>query len=151
MNDFQKISFVIFFLATVIGCGEKRIIYLYPEDKSQCITIIDQGKFRYIVDGMFNSIPESNYIKLDVQKIDPLRDNIHVCWKNDLYEWDVVVDQSKVIESKLDPTRFNFSISLPEDDRGIPSEMKFRMPNCMVFSYYLMRLSPKSGGLVEIQ
>jgi len=151
MNDFQKISIIILLMATVIGCGEKRIIYLYPEDKSQCITVIDQGQFRYIVDGKFNSIPESNYIKLDVQKIDPLRDNIHVCWKNDHYEWDVVVDQSKVIESKLDPTRFNFSESLPEDDRGIPSEIKFRIPNCMVFSYYLMRLSPKSGGFVEIQ
>ena len=151
MYDIQKISCIILFMITVIGCGEKRIIYLYPEDRSQCITVIDRGGFRYVVDGKFNSIPESNYIKLDVQNIDPLRHSIHVCWKNDLYEWDVVVDQSKVIESKLDPTRFNFNRSLPEDDRGIPTEIKFRMPNCMIFSYYLMRLSPESGGLVEIQ
>lgn len=137
-------------LHAMYSCQQKQVIHLFSKDKAQCITVIDTGGFRYIVDGEQNRVPVKNFVKLDVGNVDPLGDAIHVCWENDKYEWDVAVDKSKIIESRLDSVRFRVNTSLPQDDRGIPTEIKFRANGCMVFSYYLMKLSPENGGIVEI-
>lgn len=146
-----NLIFVLGIMFFLTGCGKKRIIYFYPSDKSQCITLIDENDIRYIIDGKHRKLPEENYIQLDTHKIDPLADAFHVCWKNEQYEWDVVVHNSRIIESKLDTSRFNFSTALQTDDRGIPNELKFRKEGCAVFSFYLMSLSPDKGAIVEIQ
>jgi len=59
---------------------------------------------------------------------------------------------SEILESKLDTSRFSFSTALPTDDRGIPTEQKFRKERCAVFSFYSMKLSPDNkGAIVEIK
>lgn len=80
---------------------------------------------RFIIDGKHEKVPELGYILLNAEKIPSLGDAIYICWENEQYEWDVVVDKSIIIESKLDTTRFNFSNFLPKDDRGIPPQKKF--------------------------
>ena len=60
-------------------------------------------------------------------------------------------EQSEVVHSKLDTGRFKFNTSLPVDDRGIPTEKKFRQEKCAIFSYYLMRLTPDTGAIVDIE
>lgn len=134
----------------LISCKERQVMHLYSNDRIQCITIIDDGEFRYIIDGEHTKVPPKNFVKLDVEGIDPLGDAIHVCWRSEKFEWDLVVDNSKIIHSGLDTLRFRIKTSLPKDDRGISSEKKFRANDCMVFSYYLKRLLPDKGGVVEI-
>ena len=64
--------------------------------------------------------------------------------------WDIVVDKSIIIENKLDTVKYLFDTKLPVDERGIPTEIKFRQQNCAIFDYYLMKLSPDKGAIVEI-
>ncbi len=143
---------ILVLILSMIGCSKKRIIHFYPDDKSQCITVIDDSNIRYVIDGKHNSVPKSNFIKLDMQDVDLLSNSVHICWKNDenLFNWYVVVDKSKIIQNKLNNKDFHLETSLPDDKDGIPTEVKFRQGKCMIFSYYLMKLSPNVEGLVEI-
>ena len=127
-----------------------RTVHFYSLDKSQCVTVIDRGDIRYVVNGKHKKIPNSDYIKLDMSNTDRILRDFRICWKNELYQWKVVVNNAKVVESKIDESRFVFSSELPNDDRGIPTEIEFRQDNCAVFSFYLMKLSPERGAIVEI-
>ena len=149
MHNLKRSFLISFLLLLVLGCNRKQIIHFYSLDRSQCITVINQDKFRYIIDGEYNSIPNSDYVKLNIQNVSPLGDGIHICWKNDNYYWEVVVHESKIVESKLDTLKYNFSTSLPLDKRGIPTEKKFRQNGCAIFSFYNMGLSPDKGAIVE--
>ena len=67
-----------------------------------------------------------------------------------LFRSDIVVDKSIILENKLDTTKYFFDNKLPVDEKGIPTEIKFRQKDCAVFDYYLMKLSPDKGAIVEI-
>ncbi len=94
------------------------------------MTIITHGETRYIINGQHNSIPKTNYVKLDISGIDPIGDEIGICWKNDNYDWEIVNHQSKVLDNKLDTLKFKFNESLERDNRGIPDTKKYHKPNC---------------------
>lgn len=137
-----------FILLFLNSCNTKKVIHICTIDKTNCVTIIDINYIRYVVAGNINYVPDTNYIKLDIQNIDPLGDALHICWGEN-NGWDIVVQKSKVLESKLDTTRFNFSTTLPLNEIGVPTEKKFRKEGCAIFDFYRMELSPNKGALVE--
>lgn len=130
------------------GCYGGDVLYIYSPDRSQCITVIDEHEKRCIIVGKHENIPDTGYIYIDKSDIDPLSDVIHVCWNTDRYDWEMVIHNSKIIEYKLDSSKFNFQVSLPKDDKGIPNEKKFRRSNCAIYSYYMKRLSPDNAGAI---
>lgn len=132
------------------GCNDPELIHFYSEDKTQCVTVIDDTGFRYVIEGKHYEVPEKNYAKLNTNNIDPLSDILYICWRNQSYEWKVVASEAEIVDNYLDHTKFQISTEMPTDDRGIPSELEFVEGNCAIFSYYLMRLSPNKGGIVEI-
>ncbi len=150
----------------LFGCTET--IYFYPPDRSQCITVITENwtrlrdiidgkpnrsiRARYIIAGKHHTVPEENFVKLDVQYGDDYRAEFDICWKSEQYEWEVVVYNAEVVESTLDTTRFNFSAALPADDTGFPTAMKFTEEGCAVFDFGLKRFSPDRGeAIVEFK
>lgn len=139
--------FLVFVLA---GCGKNQTLYFYSLDKSQCITVMDKGDVRYVIDGKHSKVPTSDYVKLNISRIDRVRDVIYLCWQTEEYEWDLVSNLSVIIESKLDTARFRFNNELPKDERGIPHQKKFSKGNCAVFDFYTMKLIPDKGAIVEI-
>lgn len=138
-------------LSLLAGCGRKEQIHIYTPDKKQCITVFNRDNIRYIVDGKHKKIPDTNYIKLDISKVPSLGDGIWICWENSKYKWDVVVDKSIILESKIDTSKYRFNTKLPVDERGIPTEIKFRADNCAIFDFYSMNLSPNKGAIIEIK
>lgn len=139
-----------FLIVLMLGCNRRGIIYIYSLDKSQKVTVINENGVRYIIDGKHNEVPKLNYIKLDVRKIDPLGDALQICWKNK-YEWEAVVHGSIVLEAKIDTSKFNFSNTLPLDERGIPTQKKYVQDGCAVFDFHTMKLIPDKGAIVEIR
>lgn len=138
-------------LFVFVSCGDSRIIHFYSMDMSQCITVIDKGESRYIINGKHKVVPLSQYVKLDMSGVDPLVCGLRICWKTERYEWDVELDNAEIMESKLDSARFNFKNTLPTDERGLPTEIKFRQDGCAVFSFYMMKLTPNKGAIVELE
>jgi len=142
---------VIILVSWTSSCQNKDIIYLYPNDESECITVINSDNFRYIINGSYKKVPKNNYVKLDVENVSKLGDAIYVCWHQDSYNWIVTVDKSIVIENTLDTSKYKFENTLPRDERGIPTEKPFRKDNCMVYSFYLNKVTPNQGGRFEKQ
>ena len=115
----------------MISCDSKNDHFvLSPKDRTQSITVITEGDTRFIIDGEHNSLPEENFVKLDISKIDPVGDEIGVCWNKEKYEWEVVNHGARIIENKLDSTRFNFKTSWEIDERGIPNAAKYHQEMC---------------------
>jgi hypothetical protein len=137
------------FTSLVIGCNNKNTIYFFSVDKTKCITVISEDDKRYIINGKHGEIPDSNYVKLHIKDRNSISDNFYVCWGENQFEWEVVVENSVILESKLDSNRFIFNTELPTDDRGIPTQIKFSKENCATYLFYLERLSPNKGAIVE--
>ena len=149
MRFYIRIFLLVFFLI-IIGCQKNRTIHFYSKDKAQCITVIDKGDYRFIMDGKHSSISSDNLVKLSTKNVDDISDVLYICWKNQIYEWEIVSNKSEAIENNLDNKKFVIKTSLPMDDRNIPTESKFRKDNCAIFYYYLDRLTPDKGATVEI-
>jgi hypothetical protein len=60
-----------------------------------------------------------------------------------------VVPESKIVESKLDTLKYSITTTLPVDERGIPTAIKFRGDGCAVFDFHRMELLPDRGAIVE--
>ncbi len=103
---------------------------IYSADKTQCVTIITQGNSRYFINGEYNSIPKSEYIKVDKSGITLIEDEIGICWKNENYVWEIVNHKSKIIEIKIDTLKFKFNTSWETDKYGTPNAKKYRTDNC---------------------
>ena len=125
--------------------------YIYSPDKSSCVTIVNKGNIRYIIAGKENSIPNKNYVKLDISEIDKLGDGISGCWNSNGYKWDIINNKSIILENQLDTTKFKFSNKLPLNNRGIPTEIKFKGDNCFVFDFLRKELLPDKGAIIEFE
>jgi len=121
---------------------------IYSADKKQCVTIVTNGSTRYIINGKSNSIPKTDFVKLDVSGIDKLGDGIGICWKNEKYEWQISNDKSVILENKLDTTKYKFKTSWEKDERGIPNTKKYLKPNCGTLDLLRMESFPENEYLI---
>ncbi len=147
----NKMIIIVFFTILFVSCKSKSTIYFYSLDRSQCITVISEYDYRYIIAGKHNQLPDTNYIKLRLQDRNSMFDNLYICWNNGKYEWDVVNEYSKILESKLDTFRFNFDTELPKDERGITTAFKFNDKRCATYLFSLRKMIPDDaqGAIVE--
>jgi hypothetical protein len=140
------ISFVVIIL---LGCTRKNTVHFYSLDKSQSITIIDIGDFRYIIDGEHKEIPRSNYVKLDIQNIPPLGSEIVLCWQNERYKWRVVVPRANIVEVELDTLKYSVITEYPKNKDGHNTTLKFVNDGCSMFDYHRMELILDNGTIVK--
>ena len=152
----MKKRICLFILLTVIltmlsGCNRERIIHVYSPDKLQCITIISDYNFRYVINGKHSSVPDTNYVKVDLSKMDRLGDGIAGCWRNENYEWLIRNDETIIVENKLDTTKYQFFTSYPVDEQGIPTLKDFVGNGCYNFDFGIFSLVPKEGAIIELQ
>ena len=131
-------------------CSCEEIIHFYSIDKSNSLTVITKDTLRYVIPGIVNDIPEEGYAKFDVSNVTDLGDGIWICWEDDL-KWDLTIDKAKILANDLNSSSYTLNTSLPKDERGIPTEIKYRQGNCSVFDFHTMKLSPNQGSIVEIK
>lgn len=143
----NKSSLVI--IIVLMGCNDKDILYIHSKDTSNTITVITDDDIRYIIDGRHSRIPDSNYIKLNVERIDPISDAIQVCWNDEGYLWRVINSKAQILESKLDTTKYYFNNELPKDERGVPTQKSYVKDNCAVFDFLRRELLFDKGATLE--
>ena len=83
MNKIISIIFLLLILTFLCQCIGKKIIYFYSLDRSQCITVINEGNTRYIIDGKHREIPKCNFVKLNTEKVSSDGDGLWICWENE--------------------------------------------------------------------
>jgi hypothetical protein len=130
-------------ITSFLGCT-KSTYHIYSPNKDQCITFITHNDTRYIVAGKYNSVPESNFVKIDISKVDRnAGDQIIGCWKRNKLEWTVMMNGVTILENKLDTNKFLFQKNFPVDRYGSPNVLDYdrRKKNCfsLDFEYYKLR------------
>jgi hypothetical protein len=95
---------------------------IYSPNKRQCITIITDKNIRYIINGCYSRVPESNFIKIDLKIVDRgAGDEIVGAWEKDNFKWLIIQDKAIIIQNKLDTTLYKFRDNFPVDENGIPT------------------------------
>jgi len=144
---------IVLVVLIIVGC--KRYIHnihICDPKEEQCITVIDPAytDIRYVIDGKHISVPDSNYIKVQIYTGEYPLDGIYICWENESYEWEVIVDKTKeILENKLDQDRFLFRTELDRDERGIPTAERFIQIGCVDVGFReRYRIVPKGHAIV---
>ncbi|TKC12374.1 hypothetical protein FA048_01785 [Pedobacter polaris] len=145
------ISMLLFIGCFVLVSCNKRVDHFYSPDKKQCISIITEGNIRYIMDGRHNSVPKSDFVKIDLSKIDRhVADEIVGCWSRDKLKWIVIMDNVTILENKLDQNKFSFVEKFPIDSKGIPTLIDYNgKANCFNISYEYRTLIRINGSISE--
>lgn len=139
----------IFILILFLGCSSKNRIYVYSANKKQCVTIITESHYRYIINGKHRNIPDANYVKIDISQVDKIGDGIAGCWETNNYKWLIINDQTKILENKLDTLKYKFVTDYPKDEKGVPTLKNFISGNCYNFDFEVFSIVPKNGAIVE--
>ncbi|NQX41269.1 hypothetical protein SAMN05421820_107192 [Pedobacter steynii] len=125
--------------------------HFYSPEKDQCISVITENNIRYIIDGEYNKVPKSNFVKIDLSKIDRnVGDEIIGCWKRDNLHWIIMMDNVVVLENKLDTNKFLFKKDFPVED-GIPNLKSYdrRKKNCFSLGFEYSTLKRMNGDIQQ--
>ena len=138
MIKYSKLLLIIMFLC--ISCEHakyKRSIVISSPDSSQHISIITIDNIRYIHAGVNKSIPDSDFVKIDISRIGELGDEIGICWerKADDKSWVLVNHGSEILYNSL-KEKFIFKSTLEVNESGIPTMEKFLGENCSRIDFY---------------
>jgi hypothetical protein len=128
---------VLFIIVTLFffSCSGDSTYHFYSPNKGQCFTIKTNNDTRYIIEGYHSSVPKSNYVKLDISKVDRVAgDQIVGCWNRDRLEWTIAMDKITVLENTLDSSRFKFLNHFPVDSQGIPTLKDYIGEDCFSIS-----------------
>lgn len=132
------------------SCIKESRLHVFSPDRAKCLTIITVGNIRYVIDGKHKSVPDSNFVKLDIGSVYKDGDALNVCWNIEGYDWEVTINKARIIENKLNSSQFKFNIELDRDERGIPTEARFRGKDCATILINKKVLSPdNSGAIIE--
>lgn len=83
------------------------------------------------MNGKHEKIPIDNYLLLDLSEVDRLGDGFSICWNDNGYSWKIASTYAKVIENKLDTTKYLYYQPISNDDNTISEE--YKRINCGVF------------------
>ncbi len=145
-NRFLIIMVALFF----VSCSGDSPYYFYSPDKSQCFTIKTNKHIRYIINGYHKSIPKTNFVKLDLSKVDRgAGDQIVGRWNRNGFNWVIVMDKVVVLENTLDSSKFQFLSQFPLDDQGIPTLKDYICKDCFSISLEYGNLTRIEGSLVN--
>ena len=138
-------------ICTIFGsCTGNKTYHFYSPKNDKCITIINEKKYRYIIDGYHDDIPDSNYVKVNLEGIDrEVGDEIVGCWNKNNLKWLIVMNGVTVVKDKLDKNNFKFECNFPRDETGIPTLIDFdrRKIGCFSISFDYGKLRTAIGSI----
>lgn len=136
MKESKAISILIllFIMQISVGCISKewRNAEIISPDKKDTITIITIDNDRYIIPGSHSKVPKSNFAKIDISKVDPIGDEIGICWGERGYRWELVSAYGVRYQNKIDTSKYRVFKKLSVDNNGNPTFSPFdNKENCV--------------------
>ena len=142
-----KNTILITILIVCSSCIRDRF-YIFSPDRTKCLTIITVGNIRYVINGKQKSVPDSNFVKLDISSVYKDGDALNVCWGLEGFDWEVIINKAIIIDNKLNNKKFKVSVEIDRDERGIPTEARFRSKDCATICLNKKVLSPDNNGAI---
>lgn len=147
LKHMRKLLLFVFIIFIFSSCFKReKVIFIYNKSKSECVTIIWNKKFRYIIPEKCDKIPKSNYLKLDISHISLSDDYIYVCFHNK--GWELVNPSAIIAYSGIDTSQYKFESDLPIIDK-VPNQLKFTQHNCAIFGIKYMEVCLQNGTTIE--
>lgn len=134
------------------SCKDEQTYHFYSPGIDKSITVINGKGYRYIIAGKYDYIPDTNYVKVDLGKIDKgLGDEIAGCWNGNGLDWSIVMNGVTILENKLDKNSFKFEDNFSKDEMGIPTLIDFnrKQSGCFSISFEYGKLRTMSGAISE--
>lgn len=146
----KKLIYISLLLMLISSC-KKNTYHVFSPDKKQCITIKDFYNERYIIIGKHYFLPDTNYVKLLTDPKVKMNDEFAGCWESDNSRLKIIINDSRVLENKLDTSKVLFLNHLPIeiDEVGKPSLKGFSDDGCFHFGFTYFSVVPKDGALIE--
>ena len=144
----KKLVLALFGALFLLTSCDGRRFYFYSPDGKQSFTVVKKGDYRYIYDGDSWIFPDTNYIKIDVSRVDETLDGLEVCWNPQESGWEIFQFDCQIVENKLDSTKFRFSCLPSKKIVGEYDFSKYRKPSCFSFDFYTEKLSHNSGRTI---
>ena len=120
-------------------------IYVFSPNREHVITLLRRGNIQYVIDGKHGQIPDTNYVKFDVSDRG-LATGFYVCWNTKNYEWEAVNNNTNILDSTLDTSRFSLTTKLPNDSSDISGAEEFyKKGKCATVVLDLKIVVPKSA------
>lgn len=152
LSVFTVLSFRLILIGCVAVESKSNILYLYPKDSSQVVTVFSNysDNTRTIAVGRHSVSPKSNYVKLDISKIRDDGDAIGICWNKNGHSWEMVNNDAKIVEIKLDTTKYVVRENWFRDKREIPNSAYYEGTDCFVVETFdYSKPKPPENGIVE--
>lgn len=111
-----------------------RHVEILSLSNDQSITVITIGSARFIMDGKHEQVPESGYAHFDISTVDPIGDEIGICWNKDGYKWKFMSEYATFISSSLDSSMFFVQREMRKDSFGIPEIHEYFESDCVLLA-----------------
>lgn len=150
-SNFKFALNLYFLLVLLSSCNSNRWrhVEIISPDTTDTISIITIENDRYIIPGSYSQIPKANYAKVDISTVDPIGDEIGICWKENGYKWMLVSAYSNLVENKLDTTNFKILKGLKLDEKGYPTFAPFdNKIKCASIMVRENQIEPTSNGFL---
>lgn len=149
IKSFLFVLIALIFSACLKKTAEEkwRHIEISPLDDSQIVTVITNGDNRYIMNGKreSESIPTDDYMLLDLSMVDEFGDGLSICWDEDNYKWKLASSYAKLIENKLDTSKYTYYQSVDFNDSTLIID--YKKANC---GNFLIRENREPWGNLKV-
>lgn len=143
-------TITIFVILTLLRSCTDNTHYVYSPDRKQCITIMDINNERYIIIDKHYSIPDSNYVKLQIDPSVSMNDEFVGLWKTSRWDVQIVIDKSIILINKLDTSKYKFHNNLPIDRiTKTPTLGYFHGKEYFHFGFTSFSVQPIGSAIIE--
>lgn len=142
-------GFIVIFLIICSSCFSSWThVEVYSPAKDYVITIITKDSLRYIVPEKTNKIPKTGYAVVNINSVDPIGDEIGICWDRDGYEIQLVSAYSTFIENTIINPKIKIYEELDKED-GVITMKRYIRGGCVSFMIRENRLYPEDGAIIK--
>ena len=148
----KKICLVLLSSILLLSCNRTSTFHFYSPKKDQCISIIIDKNIRYIINGYHNNLPENNFVKIDISKVDRnVGDEVVGCWDKNNLKWIIMMNNVIIIDNKLDTTQYMFEKNFPVDSLNIPTVKDYdrSIEGCFSIGFIYNKLDRISGSIQQ--
>lgn len=100
------------FLLCLFSCVKKTVFHIKDKNNGKTLTVFNniENNIRYIAEGELNSIPDNNYLKINLEQVDlGVGDYIAGCWKTS--ETEILLPKHTIIiDNNLNKQVYNVII-----------------------------------------
>lgn len=132
-----KLTYLLLFAVVLFSSctnDKWRHVEILSLSNDQSITVITIGSARFIMDGKHEQVPESGYAHFDISTVDPIGDEIGICWNKDGYKWKFMSEYATFISSSLDSSMFFVQKEIRKDSLGSPEIREYFERGCVLIA-----------------